>query len=624
MLNETYSGSLSILDLHAQYRAGTLHPVDVIERVYERIEKADSRTWISLVPRQQAHARAKELEAKSRDLPLYGVPFAIKDNIDVEGMVTTAACPAFGYTAKATAPAVERLMVAGAILIGKTNMDQFATGLVGVRSPYGVPPNPFDARYVPGGSSSGSAVAVADGFVSFSLGTDTAGSGRVPAAFCNIVGFKPTRGWFSTRGTVPACRSLDCVSVMALTCADAVEVSKVAGGFDAEDPFSRHAPQQVVAIESASSFRFGIPREEQLQFFGNTETPMLFARACGDLEAIGGVAVSIDYTPFCAAGALLYGGPWVAERWAALGSFVAAHPGALHPVTRRVLEGSTEYSAADAFRVIYELASLQRQAESVWKEIDVLLLATAGTHYTVSEIEADPIELNSNLGYYTNFANLLDCCGVAVPHSFTSSGLPFGVSLIAPAWRDGLVLDLGARLHRSMGIRLGATKAGVSIGGSDSNFVPMAVVGAHLRGQPLNRELQLHGARFVRACRTAKCYRLYALTSGPPQRPGLVRVASKGAAIEVEVWDLPVEAFGKFTRSIPAPLAIGNVTLESGESVKGFVCEPIAVEGAQDITQLGGWRAFLQDVAMNCPPARIKRLKRRSGPESIRGTQGRY
>lgn len=594
MVHVNESESLAVANLLVQYRSGSLRPADVIDAIYQRIDGSDDHVWISLLSPDEARAGANELEAKSRDLPLFGVPFAVKDNIDVGGMSTTAGCPEFAYTAPRSAPVVQRLLDAGALLIGKTNMDQFATGLVGVRSPYGVPRNPFDERYIPGGSSSGSAVAVATSLVSFALGTDTAGSGRVPAALCNVVGYKPTRGLLSNRGTVPACRSLDCVSVMGLTCADATAVAQVAAAFDPEDPFSRPSPHPELALETASSFRFGIPRKEQMQFFGNAETPALFDAARRDLEALGGAAFRIDYEPFCEAAALLYSGPWVAERWAALGDFVTAHPEAVHPVTRRILEGSKEYTAADAFQAFHKLASLRRQVESTWKEIDILLLPTTGTTYTVSEIEADPIALNSYLGYYASFVNLLDCCGVAVPHGFTAAGLPFGVSLIAPAWRDGLALSVAERLHRAAGIRLGATDARVSVRGRDPNFVSLAVVGAHLRGQPLNPELQSLGARFARACRTASEYHLYALEGPPPRKPGLARVPSKGAAIEVEVWDVPVEAFGRFTQSVPPPLAIGNVALENGETVKGFVCEPIAVMSAQDITRFGGWRAFLE------------------------------
>jgi allophanate hydrolase len=590
-MNETES--LAIAHLLAQYRSGSLRPAEVVDAVYQRISGRDDHVWISTVPRESALARAKELEAQSRDLPLYGIPFAVKDCFDVAGMPTTAGCPVYAFTPPRTAPVVERLLDAGAVLIGKTNMDQFATGLVGVRSPYGVPRNPFDERYIPGGSSSGSAVAVSSGLVSFALGTDTAGSGRVPAGFGNIVGFKPTRGLLSNRGVVPACATLDCVSVLALTCADAVAVGRVAAAFDPEDPFSRRSPHAEITLERVSSFRFGIPRAEQMQFFGNPETPKLFDRARQDLEALGGVAVSIDYAPFLESALLLYNGPWVAGRWAALGDFVTAHPEAVHPVTRSILEGSKKFTAAEAFQGAYKLATLHRQVESTWKEMDTLLLPTTGTTYTIAEVEANPITLNSNLGYYTNFVNLLDCCGVAVPYGFTPARLPFGVTLIAPAWRDGLTLSLAERLHRASGLRLGATNARVSVRGLDPNLVPVAVVGAHLRGQPLNSQLTSVGARFARACRTAPEYRLYALQGTRPPKPGLVRVANGGAAMEVEVWEMPMEAFGRYTQAVPSPLAIGNIILDNSESVKGFVCEPFAVTGAQDITEFGGWRAFL-------------------------------
>src|SRR5207237_2628005 len=341
-----------------------------------------------------------------------------------------------------TAVVVQKLQEAGAVLIGKTNLDQFATGLVGVRSPYGVPRNPFDARYIPGGSSSGSAVAVASGQVSFALGTDTAGSGRVPASFCNIVGYKPTRGLLSNTGVVPACKTLDCVSIMALTCADAVSVARVGAGYDPEDPFSRVSPSYDFTFQKAASFRFGVPRCEQMQFFGNAETPNLVDRAIEDVEALGGIAVTIYFAPFSEAAALLYGGPWVAERWATFESFVTDHGESVHPVTRRILEGGMKHTAKDTFTAIYRLATLKRQVQETWTEIDVLLLPTTGTTYTVAEVEADPITLNSNLGYYTNCVNLLDCCAVAVPQAFSAAGLPFGVSLIAPAWSDRLALSI--------------------------------------------------------------------------------------------------------------------------------------------------------------------------------------
>jgi allophanate hydrolase len=441
--------SLTIAALLGLYRSGASTPAEVLESVYERIAaRGEDHVWISLVPREQALARAREIAAGPSDLPLYGIPFAVKDNIDVAGMQTTAACPAFAYTAEKSAVVVDKLLRAGAILVGKTNLDQFATGLVGVRSPYGVPRNPFDAKYIPGGSSAGSAVSVASGLVSFALGTDTAGSGRVPAAFNNIVGWKPTVGALSATGVVPACRSIHCVSIFALTVADAAAAGRVAAGFDSLDPFSRRAPDGAFACPAASRFRFGLPRRDQMQFFGNTETPGLFDRAIQDLESLGGAPVTVDYGPFQEAAALLYGGPWVAERTLSLGAFLSAHADALHPVTRRILTGSPQYTAEDAFRAMHRLAELKRQVEPVWEQIETLALPTAATTYTVAEVEADPIALNNNLGYYTNFVNLLDCCGVAVPSGFTSAGLPFGITLIGPAWRDGVTLGIASAFTR--------------------------------------------------------------------------------------------------------------------------------------------------------------------------------
>ena len=431
----------------------------MLECIYARIaDRGDDHVWIYLTPKAEAMERAHHLERSVPDSPLYGVPFAVKDIFDVNGLATTAACPAYSYTATGTATVVQRLLDAGAILIGKANLDQFATGLVGVRSPYGIARNPFDSRYIPGGSSSGSAVAVASGLVSFALGSDTAGSGRVPAAFSNIVGMKPTRGFLSTSGMIPACRTLDCVSIFALASSDARVVMRTIAGFDSNDSMSRPEAQTVnLDVEPPSVFRFGIPRAEDLFFFGNHDTPLLFAQATRRLEQLGGITVEVDYTPFRQAGELLYQGPWIAERLAQLKEFFARNAEAVLPVTRDIIQDGARYSAVDAFLATYYLAGLKRQTERVWEKIDALVVPTAGTTYTIAEVQANPVTLNTNLGYYTNFVNLLDCCAVATPHSFTSSGLPFGITLIAPAWRDGLILALAERLQRSLGLRLGAT-----------------------------------------------------------------------------------------------------------------------------------------------------------------------
>jgi allophanate hydrolase len=452
------TGSLDLGTLSRLYTAKVLKPSDVVRAVYRRLDRHD-HVWITRVPLGEALARAEEIERKDPALPLYGSPFAVKDNIDVAGLLTTAACKAFARRAATSARVVDRLIQAGAILVGKTNLDQFATGLVGVRSPYGPVVNPFDPRYIAGGSSSGSAVAVATGMVSFALGTDTAGSGRVPAAFNNIVGLKPTRGLLSCSGVLPACRTLDCVSILALTCGDARRILQTAKGFDRTDPFSRLESDRLdTSWPRPESFRFGVPSRADLEFFGESESPELFAAAVTLLEQMKGRPVEIDFSPFREAAQLLYGGPWVAERLAALKEFHAAHADAFLPVTRRIIEGAARYSAVDAFEGIYRLHALKRRAEAEWAKMDVLLVPTTGTIYTIEQVEADPIALNNNLGYYTNFVNLLDLAALALPGRFRRNGLPSGVTLIAPALADGLLLALGTEYHTRLGTRLGATR----------------------------------------------------------------------------------------------------------------------------------------------------------------------
>ncbi len=595
--------TLDLQGLAARYRAGSLRPRQLVEGLLERIERrGDDKVWIHRVPREALLARAGELEQRGPEgLPLYGIPFAIKDNIDLAGHPTSAACPGFRYLAKASAAVVERLLTAGAIALGKTNLDQFATGLVGVRSPYGVPGNSFDPAFVPGGSSSGSAIAVACGLASFSLGTDTAGSGRVPAAFNNLAGLKPTRGLLSTSGVVPACRSLDCVSIFALTAADAAQVLRSARGFDAVDPFSRHGASPAHAMpRSFAGCRIGVPRDDQLQFFGNPETPLLFAGFVDELVRLGGEKVAVDFTPFLETARLLYEGPWVAERYVAIRDFFDKTPEALHPVTRGITAGATRHSAIDTFSAYYRLKALRRQTAPVWDSIDVLVTPTAGTLYKIAEVEADPIKLNSNLGYYTNFMNLLDLSAIAVPAGFQKNGLPFGATLAAPAFADEDLCVLGGVAQRAMVKTMGATGLPLpehSIREETSaSTIQLAVCGAHMSGLPLNFQLTERGARLARKSRTAPNYRLFALTEFKPPRPGMVRT-DKGAAIEVEVWDVPPAAFGSFVEAIPAPLGIGTVTLEDGQQVKGFLCEAHATKGARDITSLGGWRNFIQGRA---------------------------
>jgi allophanate hydrolase len=585
--------------LGERLRGGGLRPREVVADVLERIAaRKNDNVWIHVAKREALEAFAAALERRGPEgLPLYGIPFAVKDNIDVAGQPTTAGCPEFSYTPRESAPVVQALLDAGAIAIGKTNLDQFATGLVGTRSPYGACANTFDARYVSGGSSSGSAVAVAAGLVSFSLGTDTAGSGRVPAAFNNIVGLKPTKGLLSTRGVVPACRSLDCVSIFGLTAEDSRAVLGVVRGFDAKDPFSRRVRAR--GLPGIGECRVGVPRGDQLEFFGNRDAERLFGAAVKELERMGARRVEIDFAPFLETARLLYGGPWVAERYLAIKEFFDRHAEAVFPVTREIIGGAAKYTASDGFAAQYRLEELRRRVEPVWESIDVLVTPTAGTIYTIEEVNADPIRLNTNLGYYTNFMNLLDLAAVAVPAGFQKNGLPFGVTLVAPAFADEALCALGGVVHRRLVERMGATAAmlpkesGGELG-SQPGYVKLAVCGAHMSGLPLNHQLTERGGRLLQTCRTAPHYRLFALSGFSPPRPGIVRAESGGHAIEVEVWALPTESVGSFIDGIPPPLGIGSVELESGELVRGFLCEGYAVAGAEDVSRFRGWRAYMR------------------------------
>ena len=609
MENSMTTMSLEIAALTEAYADGSLTPEAVLDEVYARIERRGERPiWIHLLQRTEADmqlAAARARKAEGADLPLFGIPFAVKDNIDVAGLPTTAGCPDFAFRPERSATVVQRLIDAGAILIGKTNLDQFATGLVGTRSPYGACSSVFDERYVSGGSSSGSGVAVGAGLVSFALGTDTAGSGRVPAAFNNIVGLKPTKGLVSTSGVLPACRTQDVVSIFAGTAGDALAVLRVAGAYDATDAYSRKAPPATVQPATwPPGFRFGVPRDG-LEFFGDEAAAALFAASVERLEALGGTRVEVDFTPFRDAARLLYSGPWVAERLAAIRAFAEARPESIDPVVRGIVLGAETLSAVDAFDGLYKLAELTRRAEAEWAAMDVLLLPTTGTTYTIEELRADPVRLNSNLGYYTNFVNLMDLSAIAVPAGFREDslrlgGLPFGVTLIGRAFADGALAALADRFHRAQALSIGATgqmPKGPALDAAPDAPAPgtvrLAVVGAHLTGQPLNHQLTGRQARLVRTARTAQGYRLYALAGTIPAKPGLVRDPAGAGGIELEVWELAEAAFGSFVAEVPPPMAIGTVTLEDGTTVKGFLCEPIALNGAEDITGFGGWRRWL-------------------------------
>lgn len=521
-------------------------------------------------------------------LPLFGVPFAVKDNFDVAGLPTTAGCPTFAYEAQTSAHVVQRLMDAGAILIGKTNLDQFATGLVGVRSPYGAVRNAHDPAYVSGGSSSGSAVAVARGYVCFALGTDTAGSGRVPAGFNAIVGLKPSLGLFSNRGMVPACRTLDCPSIFANDVAQAWQVAQVMADFDPMDPGSIAVP--ALAVQRRAR-RVAVP--EQCEFFGDEQAAAAFAKALASLSKDPLVSVTrVPFDVFAEAAALLYQGPWVAERRAAVEEFFESSSQRIHPVVRGILQSADQYDAVDTFNARYRLAHLARSAELLLANVDVLVVPTAPCMPTIEAVLSNPVELNSRLGYYTNFVNLMGMSAIAIPAHRRDDGLPSGITLVGPAGADQRLAEIAAGWQAHFGAADQRDIVAMAPLPFNSPTVQVAVVGAHLQGQPLNWQLLENGARLNTLTTTSFDYRLYALSDTTPAKPGLVRVREQGAAIEVEVWEMPLSQFGAFVAGIPAPLGIGSLQLVDGRWVKGFICEPGGLEGALDITEFKGWRAY--------------------------------
>jgi allophanate hydrolase len=595
----------TIASLHAAYTAGATVET-VLTEIYARIRAADDPgIFITLVDEEAARRAAQQLGAfDPAAKPLWGIPFAVKDNIDVADLPTTAACPAFAYEARETAFAVQRLLDAGAILIGKTNLDQFATGLVGVRSPYPAPRNAINAAYVPGGSSSGSAVAVARGLVSFALGTDTAGSGRVPAGLNNIVGLKPSLGSVSSRGVVPACRTLDTISVFAGTVADADAAFRAMASYDPADAYCRALPVPAQPGALPPTLRIGVPDAAGRRFGGDALSEAAFDASLADLiHALGGKApAGVDLTPLFDVANLLYSGPWVAERYQAIRSVIEQSPNVLHPTTREIIAGATSVSGADTFAGIYRLAELRRKAEALWQSIDVLVVPTYPRPCTVVDLEADPIGPNSELGTYTNFVNLLDLCALAVPGRWRSDGFPSGITLIAPRGRDGLLATVGAKLHAAADLNIGASETRVpaaqdGVPRAAAGEIELAVVGAHLSGMPLNRELTESCARFLRAGTTTESYKLFALPGGPPRRPGLLRVAdSEGSAIAVEVWALSPEALGSFMAGVPSPLGIGTAFLSDGTTPKGFIVEAEGLKGAVDISHFGGWRAYMASL----------------------------
>lgn len=591
--------TITLSEILEAHRSGAT-PADTIARTYQRIRAyADPALFITLRDEQDALAEAAALGERARDLPLYGVPVVVKDNIDVAGLPTTAGCPAFAYAPKQDATAVARLRAAGAIVIGKTNLDQFATGLVGTRSPYGVPRNALRHDLIPGGSSSGSTTAVAAGLVPISLGTDTAGSGRVPAMLNNIVGLKPSLGLVSSAGVVPACRTLDCVSIFSLTVEDAWTVLRVIVGFDPQDSFSRDIPLDAPRA-SLSGARVGILAAKDREFFGDEGAAAGYEAALVRARELGAELIEFDYTPFAETARLLYEGPWVAERWSVIENLARREPDAIYPITRSIIERGAAHSAVETFRAFYRLAELRAQVRPVWTGIDALLLPTAPRVYALAEVEADNVRLNSRLGTYTNFVNLLDLCAVAVPSALSADRKPFGVTFVAPCSRDGYIAGLAQAFEATSHLPLGASETrrsaprelAADAQPQPSDFIEVALFGAHMRGLPLNRDIVRLGGKFMRTIKTAPTYRCF-LLPGAIARPGVLRVDKEGAAIEAEIWSMPPDAFGRLVASIPPPLGFGTILLADGSQVNGFLVEAIATIGARDITHFGGWRGFL-------------------------------
>lgn len=595
---------LTISDWRQAYLSGA-SPRELLTRQLAALGQQDPAAWIHKATAAELEAQLNALEAQLKEagndraallsrLPLFGIPFATKDNIDVAGLPTTAACPAFAYTPDTHANTVQRLINAGAVCLGKTNLDQFATGLVGARSPYGRPHSTFDAQRVSGGSSSGSAVAVARAEVAFSLGTDTAGSGRVPAGFNNLVGLKPTPGRVGTGGVVPACRTLDCVSVFALTVEDAATVLAVIEGTDARDEYSRFEPG---LAQLPAKLRIGVPMAPEVDDIDQTPAWSLALQLA---EELGHQIVPLDFKPLHAVAGLLYDGPWVAERHAVVQELLERDPQAIDPTVRRVIEGAIGRTATDTFKAQYALRAAQRDTAALWQGVDVMMVPTAPRHPSFAALDADPVGVNARLGRYTNFVNLLGWCALALPVGFDERGLPFGVTFIAPGQADAALARFGMGWQAATALPLGATQQRrepqlAPVWPASEPTLPLAVVGAHLSGMPLNAQLTERGATLREATTTAACYRLHALRGTVPPKPGLQRVDAGGAAIAVEVWNVPLRHVGSLLALIPAPLGLGSVLLADGSSVHGFICEGLALADATDITPYGGWRAYMAD-----------------------------
>ena len=597
---------ITIKELLNRYQSGDLTPQQYLESLMKAIrQESNDPAWISVASAEIIEKQLKHLDQllsnKSiANLPLYGVPFAIKDNIDAAGWTTTVACPDFAFNPQKNAAAVEKLINAGAILVGKTNLDQFATGLVGTRSPYGAVPNTFNPSYVSGGSSSGSASVVARGLVCFSLGTDTAGSGRIPAAFNNLVGTKPTPGLVSTEGVFPACKSIDCISIMTLTAADADTVLNVmkSTDFDRENESQFH-PKPRPLYSFPKPIRIGLPIS--CQFLDDGQYQIAFTKAVENAKGLDLEFVAVDIDPFIKAGKLLYEGPWVSERFAVTEDFLKSNPHSFDTSVKQIIESGASYTAAQGFRAIYQLKELEIEAKKAWATCDAIMVPSAPNHPTIEDLKKHPISKNSELGMYTNYVNLMRLCAVAVPAGFTDRGLPFGVTFIAQEGSDNALLKLASQWQILFGLPLGKsnTKGSLNdllIDPSKNDTMEIAVVGAHLQGMPLHSQLTDRRARIIKSCKSSKSYKLFALANTTPPKPGLMKTKSDGVAIDLEIYEMPISEVGSFLDLIPAPLGLGNIELEDGSWVKGFICEPYAIDGSKDISDLGGWRAYIKQL----------------------------
>lgn len=591
---------MTIASLKDQFLSNNLNPADFYRELYPKVLDSKSHhLWIHILDLEDILYQLENLgPVDFKKFPLYGIPFAIKDNIDFMEAPTTAACPDFEYRAEFSATVVEQLMAAGAILVGKTNMDQFATGLVGTRSPYGTAVNALNSQYIPGGSSSGSAVAVAQDLVVFALGTDTAGSGRVPAAMNGIIGLKPSRGVFSCHGVVPACRSLDCVSVFAHSVADCRDVFKICSAqADPSDSYSRELESLPCSLpRSSSKIIVGVPDHQSLEFFNSSSSQQAWEKFVSDLNNRDGFEIQeIDFSPFLESARLLYEGPWVAERYLACRDLIENSPESMMPVTRKIISNGNNFSALDYFSSEYKLKALAREASAILNGIDVIATPTIGRPYTLNEIAEDPVVLNSNLGYYTNFMNLLDMAALAVPAGDLDDNLQFSITLFHHAGSDMWLMKLADQILAGTLLPLPESTT------SGPSKVKVAVCGAHLSGFPLNWQLTERGATLVEQTQTAPFYRLFDLNEShlPVKRPGLARVPDNGTSIHVEVWEMPASEFGSFVAAIPPPLGIGKCELLSGEWVSSFICEGYFIDtpGVIDISHHSGWPAYMQHIA---------------------------